>query len=94
MQASELIGYLTPIVVWLVTMGLQYVLPKIPGLVTLAIAGILSAVLAWIVTYVDPGNSWLIQFGAGLLAVVIQNAIQQMKNFKGDVEAIKANPVK
>jgi hypothetical protein len=37
---------------------------------------------------VSPDQSWLIQFVAGLLSVVLANLIQQIKNLPGDQAAI------
>ena len=86
---AELVLYLTPVLVWLVTQFVKWVMPKVPGLVILAIAGLLSGVAAFATSLIVPENSWLLQFLGGLLAVVISQVIFQIKSYPTDTSVIK-----
>lgn len=79
MSITELIGYLMPIIVWGVTEGMKWVLPKIPSWSVLAIVAILSAIAGWITTLITPETTWVLQFLYSLLAVTFNEIIKMLK---------------
>ena len=81
-SAESIVIWLTPLVVLGVTAGIRAIAPKITGIATLLIVSGLSGVVT-IVTQMsmNPENSWLEQFGAGLLAVVINQVWKQLSNW-------------
>lgn len=82
-MTDPLVIALTPIVIYLVTLIVAWMIKAIPanirGFVTIAIVALLSAVGAWILGAIEIGGSWLSQFLLGLLAVFINEMIKQLK---------------
>lgn len=81
-SAESVVIWLTPLIVLGVTAGIRAIAPKITGIATLLVVSGLSGVIT-IVTQLtmNPENSWLEQFGAGLLAVVINQVAKQLSNW-------------
>jgi len=83
MGAEELVIFLTPIIVLLVTMLVKVVKPLIPGWLLLTVVTLLSGLLTFISELlIAPENTWLIQFLLGMLAVVIDQFIKQFGESK------------
>ena len=73
MDINQLLVWLMPFVVWAVTALVTKYKPSIPGWAILTVivpllSGTLTLITQWLAV---PGQSWLIQFLLGLLAVVI-----------------------
>ena len=73
MDINQLILWLMPFVVWIVTELVRKFKPMIPGWAILTVVvPLLSGALTLISNYLaTPGQTWLVQFLFGLLAVFI-----------------------
>lgn len=72
----------TPLIVMAITELFKWVLPKLPGIVILVLATISSSLVAWADQLVNSGNSWLEGFLYGLLAVVVDQFVTQIGNYR------------
>lgn len=89
-QGNEVVDFTNPasIVVWLtpvVALGVTWLIrkasPNLSGFITLLIVSGLSGVVTLVTNWLmNPDNSWLEQFGIGLLAVVINQFYKQLQN--------------
>jgi len=80
----EIILLLAPIVVYAVTFVVRWALPKIPGwAIVSVVVPVLSAIVAWVATMINPEASFLLQVILGLLAVFVNELIKQFQQLKG-----------
>lgn len=80
MAAEQIILILTPLIVFLVTELVKYLLPKVSGWIVISIfVPIVSLVAAWVSSMVISGDNFWAQAGIGLLAVFVNELIRQLK---------------
>jgi hypothetical protein len=78
MDLVQLIVILTPLLVYVGTWIALKLLPLIPGWAMLSVAGILSAILTWIISITATSElAWYWQFLLGMLSVVVSQIIKQ-----------------
>ena len=76
----EIINLLAPVIVWVAVQAFKWLLPKVPGWAILSIAvPALSALAAWLVSFISPESSFLLQVVLGLLSVFIAEIIRQFQ---------------
>jgi len=93
MGIEQILTYLTPFIVWLVTWVVGKVVPLIPGWLKLTVVTIVSAVLTWVLQIIgNPELSIVLQFVLGFLAVFVAEFLNQFspEKMKSDNAARKA----
>lgn len=79
MTPTELVTYLLPFVVYIVTAIVKALGPKLPGWVVVSlVVPALSAIGSYVGTLVAPGSSWLVAFGVGLSATFINELVSKL----------------
>lgn len=90
-NTSVLIGILTPIVGYFVTLGVKKIIPAISGMYTIALTLVIAGVFTWVTSYIEANQlSWLGQLGMGLLAVVIDQVYYHLSGQASTDKAILA----
>ena len=80
---ANLVLILTPLVVFGVGELVKLVKPLIPGwAMVMVIIPALSGAVTWASTFIYEDKSWLVQFGFGLLSVVIHQLTKQLSDKK------------
>ena len=81
MDITQIILLLTPVMVWVATQLVKYILSAVPGWVVVGlIVPALSIIITLVLNYAIAltGNFW-VQVGIGLLAVFINEVYKQLK---------------
>ncbi len=81
MTIEQIIFNLTPFIVYGVGELIKVVKPKVKGVVLLMVLAASSGIIAWVNELAtSPDTSGLLQFGFGLLAIVVNQFFKQLKS--------------